>query len=228
MATRLLWKGIYNVWFWVTRVFDWLTFFVGSIGPLWQRNAWWRLRLIYTIWKRQLLWPNTGDHSLQSHDCYRPIMCTYSMHSYSSVQLKLRCIGGILYYVPGLFYEKERETRSVCFVCFLCMCVFMYGCVQGFTSTLCHSNLITLNLRCFSMPVNGTLHNILICSIVACSLMKEHHYTVHLFLSIHCYVQQTVHFCINAYFCAYYIAVLWNISSVKHNPAYPCTLCVIC
>lgn len=119
-------------------------------------------------------------------------------------------------------FMKRNERQGVCALCVFC------ACVQGFTSTLCHSNLITLNLRCFSMPVNGTLHNILICSIVACSLMKEHHYTVHLFLSIHCYVQQTVHFCINAYFCAYYIAVLWNISSVKHNPAYPCTLCVIC
>lgn len=59
------------------------------------------------------------------------------MHSYSSVQLELCCIGGILYYVPGLFYEKERETRSVCFVCFfLHVCVYVWMCTRIYIYTV--------------------------------------------------------------------------------------------
>lgn len=92
---------------------------------------WWRLCLIYTIWKPQLLWPNTGDHNLQSHDCYRPITCTYSMHSYSSVQSQCwncAALEGFCIMSRGSFMKRnERQVVCMC-VCFLHVCLCMGVC----------------------------------------------------------------------------------------------------
>lgn len=73
---------------------------------------WWRVRLIYTIWKPQLRFPHTGDYSLQSHGCYKPIVCAHrTEHSparCADLMLALCCIGGILHCVL-------RATTECCF-----------------------------------------------------------------------------------------------------------------
>lgn len=79
---------------------------------------WWRLHLIHTIWKPQLLFSYTGDYSPQSHGCYKPIVsscCTVCCPAQCAVSmLDLCCNGGILHCVPGLFRGRQQETESVC------------------------------------------------------------------------------------------------------------------
>lgn len=74
---------------------------------------WWRLHLIYTIWKPQLPFPHTGDYSLQSHGCYEPIICAHHRErcpaQRAGLMLAVCCSGGILHRVL-------RATTECCFM----------------------------------------------------------------------------------------------------------------
>lgn len=88
---------------------------------------WWRLHLIYTIWKLQLLWPNTGDWSLQSRDCCRPIVCTYSMHSYSCVQSQCwKCAAWEGSWIMSWSSFVTKNEGQTVFISCIRMCTNLY------------------------------------------------------------------------------------------------------
>lgn len=99
------------------------------------RMPWPRLRLIYTIWKPQLLFSYTGDSSLQSHGCCEPMACwccTVRSPAQCVVSLlDLCCVGGILYCVLGLFSGKELEADRLCLCTFLRGSILKYICLVG-------------------------------------------------------------------------------------------------
>lgn len=105
---------------------------------------WWRQHLIYTIWKPQLLFSNTGDYSLQSHGLCKPIVSTYSTHSCSSVQCQCwicAALEGSCIVSQGSLMEKGRKINRVV------VPVFIHGGVQllSFTPKYCEFS------QCFSM-----------------------------------------------------------------------------